>query len=361
MVITKSVTRLARNTVILLETARELRDLGIDIYFEKENIHTMSADGELMLTLLASFAQEESWSASENQKWRIRKTFEQGLTTAVRLYGYRFKDGTLQIVPEEAEVVQMIFTDFLSGMGRTAIAKKLNRMEIPPMYGERWNSNTLYKILRQEKYAGDMLLQKTYRPDPITKVTKINHGEVPMYFVENSHKAIIDRETFERTQQELKRRVEKLGSYKQADTPYLFTSLVRCGFCGRHFRRKSVASGKRYEKKPVWICSTFHTFGKDSCPAQQVPEAILIAKTSEVLHTASLERNMLLEQMEEIRVPEHNHLIYIFKDGHSHDVFWQNPSRRESWTEEMKQKAREHQLKVHAERRKNQNVSQENS
>ena len=116
MVIVKSITRLARNTVTLLETARELKALEIDVFFEKENIHTLSTDGELMLTLLASFAQEESRSASENVKWRIRKNFERGIPTGGGLFGYRFKDGMLQVVPEEAEIVKQIFNNFLSGM-----------------------------------------------------------------------------------------------------------------------------------------------------------------------------------------------------------------------------------------------------
>ena len=135
MVITKSVTRLARNTLTVLNTARELKSLGIDIYFEKENIHTMSSDGELMLTLLATFAQEESLSASENVKWRIRKKFEQGYSTYIDMYGYRFRDNILQIVPEEAQVVRQVFEDYLSGMGKSSIARKLNRQKIPTKSG----------------------------------------------------------------------------------------------------------------------------------------------------------------------------------------------------------------------------------
>lgn len=130
MVITKSLTRFARNTVTLLATVRELKLLGVDVYFEKENLHTLSPDGELMLTLLASFAQEESRSASENQKWRIQKMFEEGRPNTGRMLGYRLVDGVLQIVPEEAEIVRMIFADFLSGMGKNAIARKLNQMGI---------------------------------------------------------------------------------------------------------------------------------------------------------------------------------------------------------------------------------------
>lgn len=161
MVITKSLTRFARNTVTLLETARELKLLGVDIFFEKENLHTLSSDGELMLTLLASFAQEESRSVSENQKWRIHKMFESGRPNTGRMLGYRLKDGTLCVVPEEAEIVKIIFTDFLSGMGKNAIARKLNDMGIPTLSNSVWRDNTIDGILKNEKYTGDMILQKT--------------------------------------------------------------------------------------------------------------------------------------------------------------------------------------------------------
>ena len=196
MVIAKSVTRLARNTLTLLETVRELKALGIDVYFEKENIHTLSTDGELMLTFLASYAQEESRSASENVKWRIRKNFEKGIPNNGYLLGYRLRNGVFQVVPEEAKVVKLIFTDFLSGMGMNTIAKKLTRMGVPTRYGNAWYPNTIRQILRQDKYTGDLLLQKTYRLDHISKKKMVNHGELPMYEVKNSHEAIIDKETF---------------------------------------------------------------------------------------------------------------------------------------------------------------------
>lgn len=135
MVITKSITRLARNTITLLETARELKTLGIDIFFEKENIHTLSTDGELMLTLLASFAQEESRSTSENVKWRI--------PNGGSMLGYRFEDGMLQVIPEEAEIVKQIFANFLNGMGRVAIVRKLNDMGIRPKQGNVWSLTSM--------------------------------------------------------------------------------------------------------------------------------------------------------------------------------------------------------------------------
>lgn len=350
MVITKSLTRFARNTVTLLATVRELKLLEIDVYFEKENIHTLSADGELMLTLLASFAQEESRSASENQKWRIQKMFEEGRPNTGNMLGYRLVDGVLQIVPEEAEIVRMIFNDFLSGMGKNIIMKKLSRMGVPTLRGGRWGESTLYDILRNEKYTGDMLLQKTYRLDHISKKTIVNHGERPMYYVENSHEAIIDKETFSRVQQELKRRAMPFSS-KRKKVLYPFTGLLYCKLCGKHFRRKIANAGSKYEK-PVWICRTFNNYGRDACSAQQIPESILITVTSEILETDDWDREKLMEQVIEILVPEHNHLVYAFRDGHTQDVTWHNPSRRESWTEEMKQKAREDAINVSKRRRK---------
>ena len=351
MIITKSITRFARNTVTLLATIRELRDLGIDVYFEKENIHTLSADGELMITLLAAYAQEESFSVSENQKWRIRKMFEQGRPNTGRMLGYRLKDGVLQIVPEEAEIVKMIFNDYLSGMGRNLIMKKLIRMGVPTLSGGQWRPSTILRILTNEKYTGDMLLQKTFSVDHLTKKRRINRGEKRKYFVENSHEPIIDKETFAKVQQELARRAEKFQPNTQLSGEYPFTRLIRCGFCGGYFQRKIANSGSKYAK-PVWICNTFNTYGKDVCSAQQIPEKILIEKTSEVLGTADWDRETLLSYISEIWVPEHNLLMYVFRDGHTEEVAWQNPSRRESWSDEMKQTARERQLRMIERRRK---------
>lgn len=351
MVITKSLTRFARNTVTLLETVRELKLLGIDVYFEKENIHTLSSDGELMLTLLASFAQEESRSVSENQKWRIRKMFEQGRPNTGRMLGYRLKDGVLYVVPEEAEIVKMIFADFLSGMGKNAITKKLNRLNIPTMNGGPWGESVIYDVLHNEKYTGDMLLQKTYRPNHISKRSVANHGQLPQYYVENSHEPIIDKETFMLAQQESKRRAAAFPA-KLASEPYSFTGIVRCELCGKLFKRKIANASSKYAK-PVWICPTFNSRGKAVCPAQQIPEYILIAKTSEVLERTDWDREGLRRDIDEIKVPGFGRLTYVFQDGRSKEVTWQNPSRKKSWTKEMKQAAREHSLKNAERRRKN--------
>ena len=164
LILTKSISRFARNTVTLLETVRELKTLGVDVYFEEQRIHSMSSDGELMLSILASYAQEESYSASENKKWQMRKDFEQGKVGSMRMLGYRrTKSGKLEIVPEEAEIVRMIFLYYLSGMGKLAIAKKLNEQQICTVRGCAWTTEDVRRTLRNEKYTGNLLLQKSFR------------------------------------------------------------------------------------------------------------------------------------------------------------------------------------------------------
>ena len=196
IVITKSLSRFARNTVTTLETVRLMKEYGVDVWFEKENIHSLSGDGEFMLTILASFAQEESLSASENQKWKIRKNFEDGQPTYTRLLGYYLDGDTFIIIPEEAEVVRLIFNSYLSGMGLLAICKMLMEEGYSTINGGQWRESTMRRILTNEKYVGDMLLQKTFREDHITKKTRRNKGQLPKYYIEDAHEPIIDRGTF---------------------------------------------------------------------------------------------------------------------------------------------------------------------
>jgi DNA invertase Pin-like site-specific DNA recombinase len=343
IVITKSVTRFARNTVILLETVRELKALGIDVWFEKENIRSMSGDGELMLTILASYAQEESRSASENCKWRIRRKFEKGeLHTSIHMLGYRPVNGGYQIIPEEAAIVRGIFSDYLSGMGCNAIMKKLNQDGFTTKRGGPWNESTVAGILKNEKYMGEMLLQKTYVEDHLSKKKKRNRGELPMYHVTQNHEAIIDKETFEAVQQKMRERAKKHNPSPARNRHYPFTSMIRCGLCGACYRRKITVSTKY--KKAVWICPTYNVYGKSACPSQQIPETILMAKAAEVMCQEVFDEDAFRTTVVGIQVPAHNRLVFRFFDEHISEITWQNPSRRESWSNEMKQKARERQL-----------------
>lgn len=164
-----------------------------------------------------------------------------------------------------------------------------------------------------------------------------------MYYVEDSHEAIIDLGTFNRVQQELDRRAKKYYRPNNEKTSYFFTGLIRCGLCGKRYRRRIVHANSKY-KKAVWICPTFDNCGKTMCPSQQIPETVLTAKTSEILGFNGWDRETLLQYISRIDVPGHNTLVYLFQDGHTETIHWQNPSRRESWSKEAKQKAREFEL-----------------
>lgn len=190
MVITKSISRFARNTVTLLQTVRDFKTWEVDIFFEEQNIHTMSADGELMLTILASYAQEESRSASENQKWRIKRNFEEGMPWNGAMLGYRLKDGRYEIVPKEAALVRRIYNEYLAGDGYQAVSKRLTEEGVPSRFGGKWNQSVVSKILSNYTYTGNLLLQKTFRENHITKKTIINRGELPKYHAEDAHDAM---------------------------------------------------------------------------------------------------------------------------------------------------------------------------
>ena len=341
MVITKSIARFARNTVTMLETVRELKLLGIDVYFEKENIHSLSGDGELMLTILASYAQEESRSVSENCKWRIRKMFKEGRSNNGTILGYRMIDGVFYIMPEEADIVRLIFNYYLSGMGKPAIADKLNEQDFCTRRNGRFGTSSIDRILRNEKYTGDMILQKTYIADYISKQKCFNQGELPQYHVEGSHEAIIDKATFEQVQQEVARRAEQYHPSKAKPKRYPFSGILRCGFCGSHFRRKSANAGSKYQKY-VWICSTFNSLGKEHCPSRQIPEIILITLTNEVLCISAFDEKVFNFRIAEIQVSAVNQLKFVFHDGQAVQKTWKNPSRSKSWDEA----ARERQSKI---------------
>ena len=244
LIITKSISRFARNTVTLLETVRELKDLGIDVLFEEQNIHSLSSDGELMLSILASYAQEESLSASENQKWRIRKDFEQGKVSSLQMLGYkRNHDGVLEIIPDEAEIVKLIFNSYLSGMGKLAIANQLNEQGVLTKNGNQWGPESVLRILKNEKYAGTMILQKFYSENHITKRKMTNEGQLPKYHVEDAHEAIISMEQYLAVQAEMNRRTEEYSRNNGKKQIYPFIGKLVCDCCGKHYQRKKNCNG----------------------------------------------------------------------------------------------------------------------
>ena len=337
LVITKSISRFARNTVTLLETIRELKEIGVDVFFEEQNIHSLSADGELLLTILASYAQEESYSASENQKWRIRKDFEQGRVGSITMLGYkRNRDGVLEIVPEEAKIVRLIFNSYLSGMGKLAIANKLFEMNIPTKGGGLWTAESIRRILTNEKYCGDLLLQKSFRNNHIEKKKTANRGDLPQYFAEDAHEPIIEKSVFLAVQKRLQERKERFTPTKSTTVVYPFTGKIKCQCCGKNYRRKTTPTGI------VWCCATYNTRGKKYCPkSKQIPENTLISVCCEVLGLQEFDADIFENQINKILVPAPNELIFVFHDGREISAHWQDRSRSESWTEEMRAKVGE--------------------
>lgn len=341
LILTKSISRFARNTVTMLETVRELKALGIDVSFEEENIHSMSGDGELMLTILASFAQEESRSVSDNCKWRIRKDFSEGKPmNLMLLYGYRSVDGRIVIDEEEAAVVRDIFRAYLNGEGSVKIAAGLRDAKVPRRFGGGWTANHVVEILTNEKYTGDCLLQKTFVEDHLTKKRRRNTGQLDQFYAGNTHPAIIDRETFERAQAILANRREMINVRKPTTARYPLSGKVVCGNCGAHYNRRTRSTGRNSVPRYTWQCVTYSSRGKRFCPASQIPEETLIALTCEVLGVEKLTEKAA-EALEAIYVTGRGCLRFVLRNGRVEERQWAWASRANAWTPEMRQKASE--------------------
>ena len=341
LVITKSISRFARNTVTLLQTVREFKNLGVDVYFEEQNIHSLSSDGELFLTILASYAQEESRSASENQKWRVRDKFRNGIPWSGTILGYRYGADGYVIEPTEAETVCLIFDSYLQGMGLMAIAKMLNAQSRTSRYGKPWGKSSIMRVLRNSTYTGNLLLQKTYSENHLTKRTRQNNGEFPKYYIEDAHEAIIPLRQFNAVQEEIQRRAKKHYAPQPQKGQYPFTGKLRCAGCGKNYRRKVTATG------PTWICPTYNTLGKVACPSKRIPENTLMTVAAEVLGLDTFDPDVFLGEITEVRVENGNRLVFLHTNGKESVKQWQDRSRAESWTEEMREAARQHYERSH--------------
>jgi DNA invertase Pin-like site-specific DNA recombinase len=255
LIITKSVSRFARNTVDSLVTVRKLKEKGVEVYFEKENIYTLDSKGELLITIMSSLAQEESRSISENVTWGKRKSFADGKVSLPykRFLGYKKgSDGTPEIVESEAETIRQIYDMFLDGKTYREIAARLTEQGIPtPGKKAVWSVSTVHSILANIIYSGSAILQKTFTVDFLTKKTKPNEGEVPQYFVENSHPAIVTPEVYEAAQEEIRRRK---GIGKQLSGSGRFVCKIICGDCGGFYGSKVWDSNNEH-RRIVWQCN----------------------------------------------------------------------------------------------------------
>lgn len=307
-VLVKSISRFARNTKECLETIRELKSLGVGVYFEKENINTLEADSEILITMLGAFAQAESESISANVRWSKRQAMREGKTIIQynRLYAYeKGEDGKPKIIQEQADVVRSIYDQYLSGASLRMIKERLEMEQIPNVTGgSQWTITAIRSILTNEKYCGDVLLQKTYISDCISRKVIRNTGQLPMYLVQNHHEGIVERKTFDVVQAEMARRsAGKSPSKKNAPTgmtsyasKYALSERLVCGECGTLYRRCTWS--KQGRKRIVWRCVSRLDYGTKYChnsptlDEEPLQKAILAAINSVMSQKSTLIRQI---------------------------------------------------------------------
>lgn len=312
----KSISRFARNTVDTLSTTRYLKSLGVEVRFEKENISSFSSEGEFMLTLMASFAQAESESISDNVKWARRKSFEKG-DPQVRfpIFGYKWEGSQLIVDFEKAEVVKDIFYQYLHNTSAVAIAKYLNEKGIKTIRGETFDDCAIIYILKNITYTGTLLLQKTYTVDPINKRRVRNKGEVTQYLVDKSHEPIIDKETFDRVQRLIKQRADMPAGHQRYTNITPFYQKIWCGICGC-----SYCIGRKTGHTNAYACSCIQN-KKPSCGNHALAEPTLELMAEKVLGEPATRENVV-EKIEKIIVTKDETVKFIMMDGNVQEMVW---------------------------------------
>ena len=294
LILTKSISRFARNTVDTLTTVRQLKEKGVEVYFEKENIHTLDSKGELLITIMSSLAQEESRSISENVKWGQRKSFSDGKVSVPygRFMGYdRDENGRLKVNPEQAGVVKLIYKMYLSGLSYKAIAGKLMAEGVlNPSGKEKWHPSTIKSMLSNEKYKGDALLQKTYSVDFLSKKRIKNKGEIQQYYVENDHEAIISPQMFDLVQAEMQRR-----SRVRYSSTNIFAGRIRCGCCCGTFGAKVWHSNDQY-RRVIYQCND--KFSGNGCKTPHITEEEIKVGFINAFNKIFSQREELIENVE---------------------------------------------------------------
>ena len=300
LILTKSVSRFARNTVDSLTTIRKLKEHGTEVYFEKENIWTFDSKGELLISIMSSLAQEESRSISLNVTWGQRKRFADGKATAPFsvFMGYdRGENGEFVLNLEQAKVVKLIYAEFIKGFSFVAIARKLTEMGIKSPKGLKfWNPSTIKSILTNEKYKGCALLQKRYTADYLTKKVVVNNGAVPQYYVEDHHPAIIEAETFDRVQDLIAQRSRE----KHFSGSTIFSTKIRCGECGGWFGSKVWHSKDQY-RRVIWRCNAKYADRKSKCGTPHVTEDEVKAAFIRAVNKMSGDRKALMADLREVQ------------------------------------------------------------
>lgn len=339
MIITKSISRFARNTMYLLETTRLLKSLNIDVYFEEQNMHSLSNDGELMLSLLASFAEEEVKSMSNNVRWKVNKFFEEGKVWGIHdFFGYRVLNDNYIINEEEAKTVRLIFDLYIEkNMGYQKIANYLNKKKIPSPLGLNWCFSTVRGIAENVTYTGELILGRYSAEINCSNHSKTNKGQFPMYYVTESHPAIISKETFQKAQEIKAKNNEKYVAVKSFNSP--FEGIIKCGYCGRNYVRKS----NKY--RVFWVCSGMSNLSGSGCKQSlSLREDTLIELTNKALEVSNFDEALLKKTIDKIVVHDSKDVEFVFKNGTIKTLHFEFKSRKYSWTPEMKEQARKKEL-----------------
>ena len=320
LIITKSVTRFARNTIILLETIRELKAVGVEVRFEKENLHTFDPKCEMILTIMSSLAQEESRSISENVRWGKQKSMRDGKVSLAysRFLGYKKgADGRPEIVEEEAAIIRKIYDLFLSGKTINEIAATLTSMGVlTPAGRTKWSVSTVRSILSNEKYKGEALLQKTFTVDYLTKEVRRNNGEVPSVRVRNSHEPIIEPEVFDRVQSMLATSAKRRAKVR---TKLPFAGKLICGDCGSFYGHKVWRLRSTGEHYNVWYCN--HKYdGDKTCDSPRLRDEEVKAAFEKMLQKCGDPNPVYTDErwnklVESVKVCRGGHLIFTLTEG----------------------------------------------
>ena len=337
IVLTKSISRFARNTVDLLKTVRYLRERNISVCFERENLNSLSPDGNLMLSILASYAQEESYSISENVKWGIRKRFAQGRFLAYNIYGYRWVDDHFEIVKEEAEAVIFMYRAFADGMMLTEISDALAKLGIFNRKGLPFGKSSIMRILDQEKYRGFSILQRTFTDDHLTHRKRMNRGKLPRFEVQGTHSMIIDDALYEKMEAECERRRQSGAVRWRRAT--CFTGKITCGYCGSTFTFTPYSrTGELTQfQQGHYQCSHKRKQGTKACPSKSLPVYTLRQKCCSVI--ALLAGASSDGPFEEARIEEHVDHITVFiatlefhlKTNEVLTTPWKNTAKGDAW------------------------------
>ena len=308
LILTKSISRFARNTVDLLDTVRELRALGVSVRFERENIDTSTADGELLLTLLASFAQAESEAISTNVKWAIRKRYERGGTNSFHIYGYQWTGTGFTIIEDEATIVRRLFDDYLAGISPEKTAQALNDEGARSRGGGRFYGSVMRRMLENERYKGCQLLQKTYSPHIKSAHRLPNDGVLPAYWVQDALPAIITDEVFDAVQAEIAHRREIGPAATPSKNTGVFTGRIRCAACGKNYQRKS-RHRSRLGTYRFWRCWSACKGAGNPCGGHNLRETVLEDACCLALNLTEFDAHTVARDVEAIEAHP-NHLDF---------------------------------------------------